>query len=149
MLRRVKDCALSAGQSLVNVLGAGPSSGEYGSKSAAASWRGEISRVVEGLGFKMCRANNDVWLRPAVGASGNAVHEHVLVYSDDLLVCGLDPSRILSHVDQHFKLKDGSVGPPTRYLGAEIGRYDLPDGTQAWYMSSDSYVKAAMKNVEI
>ena len=27
----------------------------YGSKSAAASWRGEISRVVEGLGFKMCQ----------------------------------------------------------------------------------------------
>ena len=121
----------------------------YGSKSAAASWRAEISRVIEGLGFKMCRADNDVWYRPAVNRQGKDVYEYVLVYSDDLLVCGLDPGRILLHVDQHFKLKDGSVGPPTRYLGAEIGKHTLPDGSEAWYMSSGGYVKAAIKNVEI
>ena len=96
----------------------------------------------------MCRADNDVWMRAAVNNQGKRVYEYVLVYSDDLLVCGLDPARILSHVGQHFKLKDGSVGPPTRYLGAEIGKYELPDGTWAWYMSSDGYVKAAIKNVE-
>ena len=121
----------------------------YGSKSAAASWRAEISRVIEGLGFKMCRADNDVWYRPAVNNQGKDVYEYILVYSDDLLVCGLDPARILLHVDQHFKLKDGSVGPPTRYLGAEIGKYVLPDGTEAWYMSSEGYVKATIKHVEI
>ena len=120
----------------------------YGSKSAAASWRGEISRVIEGLGFKMCRADNDVWLRPAVSAHGKAVYEYVLVYSDDLLIVALDANRILLHIDQHFKLKDGSVGVPDRYLGANIGKYTLPNGAEAWFMSSETYVKAAIKNVE-
>ena len=119
-----------------------------GSKSAAASWRSEISRVIEGLGFKMCRADNDVWMRPAVDAHGKSVYEYVLVYSDDLLIVALQGDRILLHIDQHFKLKDGSVGTPNRYLGADIGKYTLPNGTEAWFMSSESYVKASIRNVE-
>ena len=99
----------------------------HGSESAAASWRGEISRVIEGLGFKMCRADNDVWLRPAVSASGNAVYEYVLVYSDDLLVVALDTDRILLHIDQHFKLKDGSVGTPKRW---KLTLDAAPSGTE-------------------
>ena len=77
------------------------------------------------------------------------MYEYVLVYSDDLLVVALDTDRILLHIDQHFKLKDGSVGIPDRYLGANIGKYTLADGTEAWYMSSEYYVKAAIKNVEL
>ena len=72
----------------------------------------------------------------------------VLVYSDDLLVVALDTDRILLHMDQHFKLKDGSVGIPERHLGADIGRYTLRNGKEAWHMSSEGYVKAAIKNVE-
>ena len=121
----------------------------YGSKSAAASWRAEISRVIEELGFKMCRADNDVWYRPAVSADGKEVYEYVLVYSDDLLVVACDPDRILCRIDQNFKLKDGSVCVPDRYLGANISEFTCSDGTVCWAMSSEYYVKAAIKNVEL
>ena len=121
----------------------------YGQKSSAASWRSEISTVIKGLGFQMCRADNDVWLRPATTAHGKEVYEYVLVYSDDLLVVACDPDRILNHIDQCFKLKDGSVGVPDRYLGANISEYTLDDGTVCWSMSSEYYVKAAVKNVEL
>ena len=60
----------------------------YGSKSAAASWRATISAAIEELGFKMCRADNDVWMREGTNAAGEDVWECVLVYSDDLLVVG-------------------------------------------------------------
>ena len=40
----------------------------YGSKSAAASWRAKISKIIEELGFTMCRADNDVWMRPGINA---------------------------------------------------------------------------------
>ncbi len=58
----------------------------YGTKSAAASWRAAISKVIEGLGFKMCRADNDVWMRKGFNKAGEKVWEYVLVYSDDLLI---------------------------------------------------------------
>ena len=54
----------------------------------------------------------------------------------------------MAKIDQHFKLKDGSVKEPTSYLGADVGKYLLPDGTSAWYLGSDTYVKNAIKSVE-
>ena len=65
-----------------------------------------------------------------------------------LLVVARNPSKFLAHVDQHFKLKNGSVQSPTSYLGADVGKYSLPDGSEAWYLSSNSYVKETVRNVE-
>ena len=121
----------------------------YGTKSAAASWRATISGVIKKLGFEMCRADNDVWMRPAVKANGEKVWEYLLVYSDDILAVGINPKRTLMMIDQHYKLKPDSLEIPTKYLGADIGKYQLPDGTWAWYMGSESYVKAAVDNVEL
>ena len=118
----------------------------YGTKSAAASWRATISKVIEGLGFTMCTADNDVWMRKGTNSAGEKVWEYVLVYSDDLLAVARDPGEIMAKIDQHFKLKDGSVKEPTSYLGADAGKYLLPDGTSAWYLGSDTYVKNAIKN---
>ena len=121
----------------------------YGSKSAAASWRATISGIIEQLGFKMCRADNDVWMREGVNAAGMEVWEYVLVYSDDLLIVALHPNEIAAKIDQHCKLKEGSVKTPDQYLGANVGMMTLADGNAYWYMSSDSYTKAALENVEI
>jgi len=45
-------------------------------------------------------------------------------------------------------LKEGSVGPPSRYLGADISKFQLYDGRECWAMSPDSYIKSAIKVVE-
>jgi len=120
----------------------------YGARSSASSWRAAISKVIEDLGFTMCRADNDVWLRPAVNAAGLEVYEYVLVYSDDLIMIGLNPGDIAAQIDQTYKLKPESVIKPTQYLGANIGQILLPDGNFSWYMSSEEYCKAATQNVE-
>ena len=44
--------------------------------------------------------------------------------------------------------KEGSVGPPTRYLGVNIKKVQLADCARAWAISSDLYVHAAVANVE-
>eukprot|EP00978_Attheya_sp_CCMP212_P035677 scaffold156772_cov26-Attheya_sp.AAC.1 len=41
-----------------------------------------------------------------------------------------------------------AYAPPERYLGTNIGQYDLPDSQKAWYMSSDDYVKEAVKTMK-
>ena len=121
----------------------------YGQKSSAASWRATISKIIEDLGFEMCRADNDVWMRKGINAAGDLIWEYVLVYSDDLLMLGLKPQEIADRIDQHCKLKAGSVKSPDQYLGADIGKQLLGDGSFAWYMSSESYAKAAIQNIEL
>ena len=37
-----------------------------GAKTVAASWRATISKVIEDLGFEMCLADNDVWMRKGI-----------------------------------------------------------------------------------
>ena len=75
--------------------------------------------------------------------------EYVLVYSDDLLFIANDPYSIACQIDQHCKLKNNSVKTPDQYLGADIGRMDLPNGQTSWFMSSNAYCKAALFNVEL
>jgi hypothetical protein len=97
----------------------------------------------------MCRADNDVMMRPGFNSDGNPVWEYVLVYSDDFLVIAKDPGAIIAEIDKRFKIKEGSCGEPTQYLGAAISKYQLQDGSWAWAMSSDTYVKGAIENIEI
>jgi Reverse transcriptase (RNA-dependent DNA polymerase) len=120
----------------------------YWSKSAAALWRSSISGVIENLGFTMCKADNDVWMRETTNAANKKVWEYILVYSDDLLVVSHNPQEILTKINQYFKLKDGSVKPPDQYLGANIGQVDV-NGTICWYMSPTMYTKSAIENIEI
>ena len=120
----------------------------YGSKSAAASWRAAIVALLTELGFVMCRADNDVMFRPGFNAEGMEVYEYVLVYSDDFLVVALDPKAIIDKIDGKFKIKEGSTGQPTQYLGATIAKYQVEDGSWAWSMSSDQYVKASLENIK-
>jgi hypothetical protein len=87
----------------------------YGMKSAVASWRATISKVTEGLGFQMCKADNDVWMRKGFNAAGEKAGECVLVYSVDLHAVAQNPGEIMAKIDQHFKLKDVSVKVP-RFL---------------------------------
>jgi hypothetical protein len=119
----------------------------YGASSSAASWRSAISNVIETLGFKPCRADPDVWMRPATKADGLVVYEYVLVYSDDLIIIGLHPEEIAAQVSQHFKFKGNVAEKPEQYLGANVGLMTINEVT-CWYMSSDEYCKAAVGNIE-
>ena len=122
----------------------------YGLKSSGAAWRACLAEVLrDQLSFRPCRADNDVWMRPSQRADGSRYYEYVLVYTDDILCISCDPKAILCHLDQHFMLKPGSIGPPTQYLGSSIGKYKFSDGDECWYMGSDQYVKEAIRNVSI
>ena len=56
----------------------------YGTKTAAASWRAAISKVIEILGFEMCLADNNIWMQKGFNCDGAKCWVYVLVYSNDL-----------------------------------------------------------------
>ena len=120
----------------------------YGLKTSGAAWRACLAKVLrEDFGFTMCRADNDLWYRAATKPDGERYYEYVLVYTDDTLAVSINPRDILNKLDQHFLLKDGSIAPPTQYLGSSIGRYTFNNGEECWYMGSDQYVTEAIRNV--
>jgi Reverse transcriptase (RNA-dependent DNA polymerase) len=122
----------------------------YGLRTSAFAWREHLSTTLEkSLGFSPCVADNDVWMRPATKNDGSEYYELVLVHTDDLLVVSHQAQSILTQLDQHYVLKPGSIGPPKVYLGVEVGHYVLDDDPtkNRWYLSSDKYVKEAIRNV--
>ena len=122
----------------------------YALKSSGFAWRSHLAETLRSMDFSMCYADNDVWYRPAVNADQQEYYEYVLVYTDDILAISTKPGDILATLDQHYVLKPNSIGPPTQYLGAQIGKYTVNDDPDKpkWYMSSEKYVKEAIRNVQ-
>jgi len=88
------------------------------------------------LGFSLCKADPDVWLRPTSKACGFEYYEYIFTYVDDCLIISDQPKLLIDilHNEYNYRLKD--VGTPTRYLGAQIGKYTFDNGTHSWFMSS-------------
>ena len=124
----------------------------YGLKSSGARWRDHMARSLRSLQFVSCKADPDVWMRPAVRSNGEKYYEYVLVYVDDILVVSEKPKVVMDRLSEMYTLKDGSVKEPETYLGAQFSKFLLPNGEEPekprWAMSSDIYVKRAVKDVE-
>ena len=120
----------------------------YGLKSSGASWRAMLAQSLTDMGYVSTRADPDVWIRPAFKPDGTEYYEMVLVYVDDILHLSHDTKATMTALQKLYELKEGSLGQPTRYLGANISKYQLEDGRESWCMSARDYVKNAVKNVE-
>jgi hypothetical protein len=71
---------------------------------------------MEHLGFTSCKADPDVWIRENNGHTGDEFVKYVLIYTDDILAIGKDPSAILSRLNKYFALKEVQFGLPTNIL---------------------------------
>jgi hypothetical protein len=92
-------------------------------------------------------ADPDVWLRAATKTDGESYYEYILMYVDDILSIACNPKLILREIQGTFKFKNDKIEEPEFYLGAKLQRKPL-NGLQCWTITSQDYVKAAVKNVE-
>jgi len=120
----------------------------YGLKTSGAAWRSTFSQKLIELGYKSTRADPDIWLRADVKPNGLQYYEMLLVYVDDILLISHQPSRTMLEIQQLYQLKDDSIGPPKQYLGANISKFQLPDGSEAWSALARDYIKTAVRNLE-
>jgi len=72
----------------------------------------------------------------------------LLVYVDDISVIAFDPKLTMDAIGKLYRLKEGLVGPPEQYLGANIKCVQLPDGTMAWSICANEYVDNALATVK-
>jgi hypothetical protein len=89
-------------------------------------------------------------MHPNKKRNGELYYECVAVYVDDILVIAESPKQTMDCLAKLYRLKEGSVGKPTQYLGAQIIEHQFPEEPHfsAWAMSSAKYVKEAVRLVE-
>ena len=119
----------------------------YGLKSSGASWRAMFATTLTDLGYESSKADPDVWMKAKTKPNGDEYYSYVLVYVDDVLHLDFEPQLFMKQLEEQYRLKDGAE-VPKRYLGANIDKVQLQDGTIAWSMSSYEYVKSAINNLE-
>jgi hypothetical protein len=120
----------------------------YGLRSSGAQWREHMANTLRTAGFTSCKADADVWMRPAVKANGTKYYEYVLCYVDDILCGSEHPQKIMDYLASVYTLKEGSVKEPDVYLGADIKKFSTHNGATAWGISSDNYIKSAVREVD-
>ena len=119
----------------------------YVLKSSGASWHAMLSQTMMDMKYTRCKADHDVWYRPAVKPNGVEYYEYVLIFVDVIINISHDTNTTMEKIETLYQLNPGSVGPPDRYLGGNIGKFQLEDGTMAWFMYANDYVKASCANV--
>lgn len=124
----------------------------YGLKSSGAAWRALFASTLTELGYKPSDADPDVWLKPAVKPDGYEYYDMILVYVDDILHVShyksYDEDPVMQEIGRIYQLKDGSVKPPTLYLGANVGSAVDDQGKKMWFLSASDYIDAVVKTVE-
>ena len=120
----------------------------YGLKSASSSFRSFMANELDGLGFKSSKADFDIWLRPAVKEDGEEYYEYVMLYVEEVMAANHQAIKVMEDLGRGIKYKNDKIETPDSYLGAQLVLKTLPNDLKCWYMSSDKYVNAAIKNVE-
>ena len=118
----------------------------YGLKSSGTAFWAHLAETLHDIGFRLTRANPDVWRRPAKKADGKEYYEYILCHID-LLAISEDATKVLQGIQAVFKFKDDKIVLPEVYLGAQLDTM-MVDGFDGWTMSSQKYVKAVIDNVE-
>jgi len=120
----------------------------YGLKSAGAAFRNHLADCMIHLGWELCKADQDLWMKPEIRPEdGFKYYAYVLIYVDDILVVHHQAENALKEIDHFFKMKPGSIADPDFYLGAKVRWIVLPNGVVAWSMSSSKYIQSAVQNV--
>jgi hypothetical protein len=81
----------------------------YGLKSSGVRWREHMSQTLQNGGFTSCKADPNLWLKPATKPDGSKIYEYVLCYVDDCIFQGLDPPGFMDYLRTVYTMKDGSL----------------------------------------
>jgi hypothetical protein len=115
----------------------------YGLKSSGSAWRADLAATLRDMNFTSSRADPDVWIRSAATHYGM-----VLVYMDDILVFAKETKVTTDELGKLYELKPESVHEHDIYLGANMEKVQLPNGTVEWSMGSKTYLKNAIRVIE-
>ena len=86
------------------------------------------------MDFVPTQAEPDVYRWIAQKANGKDYYKLLLVYVDYVLTCSHATQVIMENLALTYDLKEGSVGEPDIYLGADINKYQGKIGKEHYSM---------------
>lgn len=120
----------------------------YGLKSAGSTFRHHLADCMRHLGYKSCLADPDVWYKSETRPDDSfEYYSYMLLYVDHVLAIHHSAEEPLRELDR-FKMKEGSIGGLSIYLGAKLKQTTLANGVVAWGISPSKYIQDAVKNLE-
>ena len=120
----------------------------YGMKCSGHDFRNHLCDNMEHMDNTSWRVDLDLWMRNTVRRNGQSYYEYLLLYVDDCLVVSEHPTELLQELDKYFPIKTGSVGPPKLYIGAKVSKIQLPNGVEAYTVSTSQYVQEDVNIIE-
>ena len=122
----------------------------YELKSSGASLREVLSETLdkEGIYYTSTATYKDVWINRQVLLDGKKYYSMVLVYVDDILCIHKDTLVVIDAMASIYIMKQGSMGPPDRYLGVNIKKVQTQDVNVMWATHNGDYCKAEIANLE-
>lgn len=107
-----------------------------------------MSETLLSMGYKSCSDSDaDVWIKREIKPNGSEYYKYMLVYVDDVLHIAHDTKEDMDKLSREYRLKE-VVGPPNRYLGANIERVQLKDGRIVWSATCVDYLKVSIDNFD-
>ncbi len=97
-----------------------------GFKSSGAAWCSHLANALQIMVFRSKLADPDVWMHPAVKPNGDKYYEYLLAQVNDILAISHDPSKILLHLSDFHRQKDG-FDKLTHYLSAQVKDWRFPN----------------------
>ena len=110
----------------------------YGLKTSAKAWSEFFGKSLKEMGYTSCVADPDVWMNNQTNKEGYKYWAYMLVYVDNCLLVYHDPGPVMEELKSQYSLKNDLYGEPTRYLGANVGKYQVPHNRQ-FYWSMHAY----------
>ena len=92
----------------------------YGLESSGAAFRAKLASLLHKIRYTQSKADQDVWMRPAIKSDGTEYYEYALVYVDNVLVISCVPMKKIEGIKCVFKPKGEKSDPPIMYLGASL-----------------------------
>ena len=91
-----------------------------------------LDQKLKDLGYVSSKSDPEKWLKAETRPDGTDYYAYVLVHVDGVLHPYHDPDTFINLLAEVYRLKDGSVGEPNRYLGDNIEKVQPYEGSVAW-----------------
>ena len=71
----------------------------------------------------------------------------MLVYVDDIINLTYDPKEYMDYFNWTYRLKDDIIGPPKRYIWANLNKFQMDNGKEFWLIHCVDYLQGDIINV--
>ena len=107
-----------------------------------------MAKNLDEINFKLCVADPDVWLRPAVRPDGTEYYEYILMYVGNILEISVHATKILKILEGNTgQYKNIKIASPDIYVGAKLQERAI-NNIECWTIGSVEYIQAAIAAVE-